>query len=183
MVTEKVSYKVITDERKPTRASETNINLETSFVGVRYESTMEDKAFLHRCFSGQLKRNYSWIDVDHEIQEACEDNLLVNFGGGDIVLIQPRADKKISEDHLRKLSKWFEYLEQWNENDVHNIRFVLTHWVGVPMHVRCTRGTTTRLVHYDYKIWQMNVKITLLNGTLIVSVYDSTKRFHIQDKL
>ncbi|KAL8527603.1 hypothetical protein ACS0TY_005457 [Phlomoides rotata] len=104
------------------------------FVGLSYKSSEEDREFLSRCFSGQLKVEFTWMDIHDAIHEAGEGRFHIKYRGGDLVFIQPYDDQRVDREDLEAISNWFEYLEPWCENDVHNIRVVWTQWFGIPMH-------------------------------------------------
>ncbi|KAL8528688.1 hypothetical protein ACS0TY_006222 [Phlomoides rotata] len=104
------------------------------FEGISYNSSEEDRELLSRCFSGQLKMDFNWPDVQGDIQVASEGRFIVKYRGGDMVLIFPHEDREINSDDLGVLIKWFEFLEPWSEKDIHNIRLVWSLWYGIPMH-------------------------------------------------
>ncbi|KAL8519730.1 hypothetical protein ACS0TY_010606 [Phlomoides rotata] len=86
------------------------------FVGLSYKSSTEDHRFLSQCFTGQLKEEFPWW----EIQIACEGRFQVKYRGGDLVFIQPEDENDIERKDLDVISKWFEFLEPWSDRDAHN---------------------------------------------------------------
>ncbi|KAL8498658.1 hypothetical protein ACS0TY_021845 [Phlomoides rotata] len=104
------------------------------FPGFVYKSSEYDRTFLKQCFTGQLKEEYPWTDIEDEIQEIGEERFQIKYIGGDLVFIYPIEEQIIESKDLELISKWFEYLEPWSVRDAHNVRLVWTQWFGVPMH-------------------------------------------------
>ncbi|KAL8529586.1 hypothetical protein ACS0TY_006858 [Phlomoides rotata] len=120
------------EERKSNKEQRTEAKDKSA--GISYTSSEEDREFLSRYFSGQLKGAYNWPDVQEDIQEASNGSFNVKFRGGDLVFIYPQDDLTVNGEDLELISKWFGFLEPWCKKDVHNIRVVWTQWYGVPMH-------------------------------------------------
>ncbi|KAL8546183.1 hypothetical protein ACS0TY_006046 [Phlomoides rotata] len=132
---EKLSYSDVVGGRTNTRVSgDQRENYSPKGAGYNYESSEDDRAFLNRRFTGQLKENFLWNDIGEEVQEAGEGRMIVSYRGGDLVFIQPYGEEVLTEHDLGKIAKWFLFLEPWNERDVHNVRITRTQWYGVPMH-------------------------------------------------
>ncbi|KAL8481150.1 hypothetical protein ACS0TY_027081 [Phlomoides rotata] len=99
-----------------------------------YKSSKEDRDFLSKCFTGQLKEEFPWQETQREIHEACEGRFHVKYRGGDLVLIHTDEENDLERKDLVNISKWFEFIEPWSDSDAHNVRLVWTHWFGIPMH-------------------------------------------------
>lgn len=98
-----------------------------------YVSDQKDIDHLRKCFTGSLKENILWCDVGDLIRELCGNEIRASYLGGDLVLFQPESKSMIGLGELEGFLEWFDYIREWNENDVNNRRIVWTKWYGVPL--------------------------------------------------
>ncbi|KAL8480191.1 hypothetical protein ACS0TY_026929 [Phlomoides rotata] len=55
---------------------------ECNNFGLRYKADEEDLERLSKCYTGQLKEKYMWMDIGNDVMEACERKLELNYMGG-----------------------------------------------------------------------------------------------------
>lgn len=55
-------------------------------VGLCYSPDPVDKELARKCFTGILKEEYPWQEVEKLINELCGEKIRVSYSGGDVVI-------------------------------------------------------------------------------------------------
>lgn len=112
-------------------------NSEMKADGIHYQSSAEDKMWWSECYTGFLRRKFSWNDYAEELQSECGSLLKLRSLGGNLIPFQKAADRNVGElmkEFDEWIHFWFEWVRPWKEIDINLNREVWTLWYGVPIH-------------------------------------------------
>ncbi|XP_057808529.1 uncharacterized protein LOC131023008 [Salvia miltiorrhiza] len=112
----------------------------------QFQTTEEDLVWLNGAFTGYIKSEFLWEEVQEEINSECAGCFKLKSLGGNMVLIQS-SNEQTTEENLNKLNEWRDFWLQWwrpwKSVDINYQRVVWTKWTGVPIHVWNSRFFST----------------------------------------
>lgn len=116
-----------------------------------FSSNKEDRNLMKKCFTGNLKEEWPWNVIGKQLKDLGRDKIRISYTGGDFVLFQSQDQNTLYIQDLDCFKEWFEFIRQWDENDVNNRRIVWTKWYGMPLHMEFRF-----LQSYCVKIWKID---------------------------
>ncbi|XP_057803176.1 uncharacterized protein LOC131018474 [Salvia miltiorrhiza] len=104
---------------------------------LQFKTSDEETRWLDGAFTGFIKDEFLWEEINEEINSEIAGKLKVTTMGGNLVLIRSVCDAP-TEKVLTEMDEWsefwFQWKRKWNVVDVFQQRVVWTRWVGIPLH-------------------------------------------------
>ncbi|XP_057811397.1 uncharacterized protein LOC131025616 [Salvia miltiorrhiza] len=109
---------------------------------IQFKTSDEETRWLDGAFTGFIKDEFLWEEINEEINSESAGKLKVTTMGGNLVLIRSVCDAP-TEKVLTEMDEWsefwFQWKRKWNVVDVFQQRVVWTRWAGIPLHAWNTR--------------------------------------------